>query len=137
MDLSSGWEIAGSIEGGLTGHNTTRGELDGHAQVGITGVGAGTYGWTEGGVDQEGNLAGAAQGMYRPGAIVDMPMDQILLVHVPNGFAAKISLQGIHVKIDSCGGPVKLRSYAVLRVHTLDEHFTIATYGKVFFIKKN
>lgn len=136
ISLASGWEIAGGIDGKLYGHNNSNIKNDISAQVGVNGVNASANGYTQGGLDQFGDLVGGTQGMYRPGTIVNVPMEHITLRKMKYGYQSKVSLKRIHLKIDACGGPVKLRSYTLLRAEIPGQHLIIATYGKELKIKK-
>ncbi|WP_280110252.1 MspA family porin [Segniliparus rugosus] len=72
-----------------------------------------------------GSIGGNIQFTLRPGGIVAIPMDRIPL----KGSEARLRVRNVNVKIDACGGPVNVRSFALLSVTTDYSHSTLATYG--------
>ncbi|EFV14629.2 MspA family porin [Segniliparus rugosus] len=119
----------GGVGGGVGGIPP----LPGVGVGGVGGVGGGVGGAAGGGVGAGvgaregigGSIGGNIQFTLRPGGIVAIPMDRIPL----KGSEARLRVRNVNVKIDACGGPVNVRSFALLSVATDYSHSTLATYG--------
>ncbi|ADG96587.1 MspA family protein [Segniliparus rotundus DSM 44985] len=133
IDVSQGVTLGGSL-GASAG-------VDAYQGVGVGGIGgAGTLvppiggaiigggGAVGGAILHEGanaSIGGSVQFTLRPGGIVAIPMDRIPL----KGSEARLRVRNVNVKIDACGGPVNVRSFALLSLTTDYSHSTLATYG--------
>ena len=63
---------------------------------------------------------------FRPGSIVDIPFGTKQMA----GDKAGIELDGVHVKVDGCVGPVAVRAYTRVAISTAANDTTVHVYGK-------
>ncbi|MGL6234760.1 MAG: MspA family porin [Segniliparus sp.] len=127
IDVSQGITLGGHLDGGAgaaVSEGAGAGALLGGAVIGPFGFGAAGAGV---GATQAigGSIGGSLQFTLRPGGIIAIPMDRIPL----KGSEARLRVRNVNVKIDACGGPVNVRSFALLSLTTDYSHSTLATYG--------
>ncbi|MFD6195886.1 MspA family porin [Mycobacteriaceae bacterium NPDC060252] len=77
-----------------------------------------------------GSIGGFLQTTLQPGVITTIPMGNMPLVaHV--GY---LDMQDVHIKVDACGGPVTVRSYASMAIGTDIEQTQLSVYGDPFVL---
>jgi hypothetical protein len=104
VDVSQGLQIGGT------------GQLAGSVSAGLP---------ANAGVGGTGSLGGYVQTDLQPGVITTLRMASMPLVdHV--GY---LDMQDVHVKVDACGGPVTVRSYATIAMGTDIEQTQVSVYG--------
>lgn len=112
VDVSQGLQIGGT------------GQLSGSAGANI----GGAPGFQTGGT---GSIGGFMQTNLQPGVITTIPMASMVLVtHV--GY---LDMQDVHLKVDACGGPVTVRSYATLAISTDIQQTQLSVYGDPYVLK--
>ena len=105
-------------------------------QVGGTGVLSGSLGLTGGPMAAAttggtGSLGGFAQTNLQPGVIATLPIATMPLVKS----VGHLDMQDVHIKVDACGGPVTIRSYATIAVATDIEQTQVSVYGDPYLLK--
>lgn len=112
VDVSQGLQIGGT------------GQLSGSVGANISGQ----PGFQTGGT---GAIGGFMQTDLQPGVISTIPMGSMALVaHV--GY---LDMQDVHLKIDACGGPVTMRSYATIAIATDIQQTQLSVYGDPYVLK--
>ncbi|WP_307787180.1 MspA family porin [Mycolicibacterium mengxianglii] len=104
-------------------------------QIGGTGLLAGSLsadvgaapGVQLGGTD---SLGGYLQTNLQPGVITSLPMGNMVLARN----LGRLDLQDVHLKVDACGGPVTVRSYATMAVATDVAQTQLSVYGDPFVV---
>ena len=66
----------------------------------------------------------------RPGTIADIPFGTKQM----RGGSAGISLEGVHVKVDGCVGPVAVRAYTRVAIATSQNDTSIHLYGEPHYL---
>jgi hypothetical protein len=97
-------------------------------QIGGTGQIAGSaYAGLPSGVQIGGTgaLGGYVQTDLQPGVITTLRMATMPVV----AHTAYLDMQDVHIKVDACGGPVTVRSYATLAIGTDIERTQLSVYG--------
>jgi hypothetical protein len=77
-----------------------------------------------------GSLGGYLQTNLQPGVITSLPMGNMAVIRN----LGRLGLQDVHLKVDACGGPVTVRSYATLAVATDVEQTQLSVYGDPFVV---
>ncbi|WP_235732350.1 MspA family porin [Mycobacteroides chelonae] len=111
IDVSQGLQIGGT------------GQLSGSVGATISG----SPGLQTGGT---GSIGGFAQTNLQPGVITTIPMgDMPVVSHV--GY---LEMQDVHLKVDACGGPVTMRSYATVAMSTDIQQTQLSVYGDPYVL---
>ncbi|NMO04316.1 MspA family porin [Gordonia sp. TBRC 11910] len=66
----------------------------------------------------------------KPGTIADIPFGTKKLA----GPTAGLTLDGVHVKVDGCLGPVSVRAYVTVAISTKTNDNTVNVYGKPHYL---
>lgn len=103
VDVSQGLQLGGT------------GQLIG--SVGITGMSPQISGTS--------SVGGFMQTNLQPGVITTLKMGAMPLV----AHSGYLDMQEVHVKVDACGGPVTVRSYATMAVGTDVQQSQVSVYG--------
>ncbi|MFV8309443.1 MspA family porin [Mycobacteroides chelonae] len=112
IDVSQGLQIGGTGQlGGSLGTNIS-------AQPGIQAGGSGSIG-------------GFLQTNLQPGVITTLPMGSMPITKK----IGRLDMQDVHLKVDACGGPVTIRSYATLAVATDIQQTQLSVYGDPFVLR--
>lgn len=77
-----------------------------------------------------GALGGYLQTDLQPGVITTIPMSSMPLV----AHLGHLDMQDVHLKVDACGGPVTVRSYATMAVATAIEQTQLSVYGNPYVL---
>ncbi|MBN7300795.1 MspA family porin [Mycobacteroides abscessus subsp. bolletii] len=97
-------------------------------QIGGTGQLGGSVG--AGGPGGIGSIGGYVQTNLQPGVITTLQMDSMPVVKQ----TGRLDMQDVHLKVDACGGPVTIRSYATLAVATDVQQTQLSVYGDPFVL---
>jgi hypothetical protein len=146
-DVSDGVQMGGSISDSVSvGSNQgINGDVGGYVGGQAEGQGSGGSGGGQGGGSagvnggvngdvganlgfQEGNVVtpgGFIQTQLRPGAIIELPMGSVGLAEA----TAYTDVTDVHLKIDACGGPAMIRSWAKLKTRTDLGTSEVTVYG--------
>ncbi|MFT3660933.1 MAG: MspA family porin [Gordonia sp. (in: high G+C Gram-positive bacteria)] len=77
-----------------------------------------------------GQLMPSISTTLRPGTIADVPFGSKQMA----GALAGIELDGVHVKVDGCLGPVAVRAYTRVAISTAANDTTVHVYGKPHYL---
>ncbi|MFT3660935.1 MAG: MspA family porin [Gordonia sp. (in: high G+C Gram-positive bacteria)] len=77
-----------------------------------------------------GQLMPSISTTLRPGTIADVPFGSKQMA----GALAGIELDGVHVKVDGCLGPVAVRAYTRVVISTAANDTTVHVYGKPHYL---
>lgn len=104
-------------------------------QIGGTGQLAGSVGGNVSAqpavqVGGTGSIGGFMQTDLQPGVITTIPMSNMPLVT----HTGHLDMQDVHLKVDACGGPVTLRSYATMAIGTDIERTQLSVYGDPYVL---
>jgi hypothetical protein len=77
-----------------------------------------------------GDLGGYMQTDLQPGVITTIPMGTMALV----AHFGHLDMQDVHLKVDACGGPVTVRSYATMAISTDVEQTQLSVYGDPYVL---
>lgn len=108
IDVSSGLQLGGSAA------------IAPSASIGLSANGPAANAGIGGGV------TGYLQTNLQPGVITDLPMASMPLGTAGYGM---VDVTNLHIKVDACGGPVTIRSFAYIRISTDVERSEFAIYG--------
>lgn len=142
VTLSASADIGGSGANPITSANFVAGyqvgcqvDVSQGLQIGGTGQLAGSLGASLAAapgvsVGGTGSLGGYMQTNLQPGVITTLPMGNMPVVaHVGH-----LDMQDVHIKVDACGGPVTIRSYATLAAASDVQQTQVSTYGDPYVL---
>ena len=142
MTLSAQANIDGSGSNPVTAANFVAGyqvgcqvDVSQGLQIGGTGQLAGSVGATISGqpgvqVGGTGAIGGFVQTDLQPGVITTVAMGTM---PVTAGMG-RLDMQDVHVKVDACGGPVTVRSYATFAVASAVQQTQLSVYGDPYVL---
>lgn len=142
MTLSAQANIGGSGGNPVTAANFVAGyqvgcqiDVSQGLQIGGTGQLAGSVGATISGqpgvqVGGTGAIGGFVQTDLQPGVITTVAMGTM---PVTAGLG-RLDMQDVHLKVDACGGPVTVRSYATFAVASAVQQTQLSVYGDPYVL---
>ena len=111
IDVSQGLQIGGTAQlAGSVGANIS-------AQPGVQAGGSGAIG-------------GFVQTDLQPGVITTVTMGNMPVT----ASVGRLDMQDVHLKVDACGGPVTVRSYATFAVATPVQQTQLSVYGDPYVL---
>nr|WP_078280764.1 MspA family porin [Mycobacteroides franklinii] len=142
MTLSAQANIGGSGSNPVTAANFVAGyqvgcqvDVSQGLQIGGTGQLAGSVGATISGqpgvqVGGTGAIGGFVQTDLQPGVITTVAMGTMPVT----AGVGRLDMQDVHVKVDACGGPVTVRSYATFAVASAVQQTQLSVYGDPYVL---
>lgn len=111
IDVSQGLQIGGTAQlAGSVGANIS-------AQPGVQAGGSGAIG-------------GFVQTDLQPGVITTVTMGTMAVT----AGMGRLDMQDVHLKVDACGGPVTVRSYATFAVASAVQQTQLSVYGDPYVV---
>ncbi|MGH3953013.1 MAG: MspA family porin [Mycobacterium sp.] len=142
MTLSAQANIGGNGSNPVTAANFVAGyqvgcqiDVSQGLQIGGTGQLAGSVGATISGqpgvqVGGTGAIGGFVQTDLQPGVITTVAMGTMPVT----AGVGRLDMQDVHLKVDACGGPVTVRSYATFAVASAVQQTQLSVYGDPYVL---
>ncbi|WP_078314975.1 MspA family porin [Mycobacterium sp. D16Q16] len=142
MTLSAQANIGGHGSNPVTAANFVAGyqvgcqiDVSQGLQIGGTGQLAGSVGATISGqpgvqVGGTGAIGGFVQTDLQPGVITTVAMGTMPVT----AGVGRLDMQDVHLKVDACGGPVTVRSYATFAVASAVQQTQLSVYGDPYVL---